>query len=131
MSGALVLLAELLVWIDLLAVLVLRDLDRVRNKAAVVLPSRRAHYCRNDLQCHGKSPLLGIRASKRHPSDVQRMRECAECLRPHDAEILYATPTPELGEDAIENVTEEMAAEACHDGFATSIAVVNVISLGD
>lgn len=72
-------------------------------------------------QGHRKSTLLGIGAGERHPRDVQRMRESAKGLRPDNAKVPHIAVV-DLGEDAVENVTQEMATEARHDGFTTPVA---------
>ena len=58
----------------------------------------------HDDERHRKRPLLRVRAGKRHPGDIQRVREGGEGLSPHDAKVLRAA-TVGLGEDAVEDVT--------------------------
>jgi hypothetical protein len=57
-----------------------------------------------DLHSHGQSPFLRVLARQRHPRDVQRVREGAERLSPHDAEVLCPTAGAELRQRAVEDV---------------------------
>lgn len=57
------------------------------------------------LHGHGKSSLLRVGAGEGHPSDVERMREGSERLRPHDTKVSHAADI-DLGEDAVEDVAE-------------------------
>jgi hypothetical protein len=52
---------------------------------------------------HGKSPFFRVSRRQRHPSDIERVRERAECLGPHDAKVSDVS-IRELGKDAVENV---------------------------
>jgi len=49
------------------------------------------------------------------------MRERSENLRPHNAKIADA-PIWNLGEDAVEDVAEQMHTQTQHDGFAAFVA---------
>lgn len=82
---------------------------------------RRNEHDLVNLQRHRKRTLLGVSASERHPCDVQWVRKGTKGLRPHNAEVSHIAIV-DLGEDAIEDVAQEMATEARHDGFTTPVA---------
>lgn len=63
-----------------------------------------------DLHCHSESSLFRVSAGQGHPSDVQRMREGSECLRPHDTKVSDASKATELREDSVEDVSKKMQA---------------------
>jgi hypothetical protein len=50
------------------------------------------------------------------------VREGAERLGPDDAKVPNASEVSELGEDAVEDVAEKVAAKARYDGLASFVA---------
>ena len=74
------------------------------------------------LTWHGQSPLLRVVAGQRHPSNVERVGEGTKRLGPDNAKVTHASLVRQLGEGAVENVAEQVHAEAGHDGLAAAVA---------
>jgi hypothetical protein len=71
---------------------------------------------------HGECSLFRVFAGERHPGDVERMRKGPECLCPDYPKVSYAAQV-DLGEDAVENVAEEMQAHTSNNGLSTLGAI--------
>lgn len=71
---------------------------------------------------HGKSSLLRVVASKRHPGNVEGMRKGTKGLSPDNTKVAD-TSDAELSKDTVKDVTEQMHAQASHDGLRSLVTV--------
>lgn len=77
----------------------------------------------HDDHSHGQSADFGILAGERHPGNVERVAEGAKSLGPDNAKVTGSLESGVVGEDAVQDVAEQMAGHASNDGLATDITV--------
>src|SRR5690625_2790364 len=75
---------------------------------------------RRILPGHGECALLRVGARERQPRDIQGVRKGAKGLRPDNAKVADASER-DVGEGAVEDVAQQMAEEADHDGLASAV----------
>ena len=76
---------------------------------------------------HGESSLFRIITCQGHPRDVERMRECAECLGENNTEVADSSAV-ELCEDAIEDIAQKMHTQSYDDRLSAFVTERNQYS---
>lgn len=84
-------------------------------------------YTRRALHCHSQGSFFRVLAGKRHPRDIQRVREGAEGLRPHHSEVANASKI-NLGENAIEHIAKKMHTDPGYNRLPTLITSIYSVS---
>lgn len=79
------------------------------------------------LHNHRECSLLRVGTSERHPSNVERMRECSESLSPNDPEV-SGTSIVDFCEASIHDVGKHGHAQASYNGLTTLVELVRNIA---